>query len=80
MKMYREQILVETLIKYRFRKYGFQKIKVECFNQYNGDSTKCRVEVFKDGKRLMKHEAELNEKFVIDAENRLSTIMVEKEI
>tara|TARA_R110000744_G_scaffold311116_3_gene418714 strand:+ start:8555 stop:8785 length:231 start_codon:yes stop_codon:yes gene_type:complete len=75
MKMYREQILVETLIKYRFRKYGFQKIKVECYNRYDGDSSKCRVEVFKGGKRLVKHEGELNKDFVLLAEERLRELI-----
>ena len=74
MKLYREQILVETLIKYRFRKYGLQKIKVECYNRYDGDSTKCRVEVFKGGKRVMKHEAELTDKFILDAERKLEGV------
>lgn len=75
MKLYREQILVETLLKFRLRKYGFKKIKVECYNRFDGDTTKCRVEVFRDGKelehRVMKHEAELTESFVTDVENGL---------
>ena len=75
MKMYREQILVETLIKYRFRKFGFQKIKVECYHRYDGDFTNCRVEVFNGGKQIMKHEAKLNDKFVIDAELKLEGVI-----
>lgn len=78
MKLYREQTLVETLIKFRLRKYGFKKIKVECYNRFDEDTTKCRVEIYKNGSnitnRILKYESELNSSFVGQLEIRLSLI------
>lgn len=78
MKLYREQILVETLLKFRLRRYGFSQIKVECYDRYDGDTTKCRVECFKGSKRIIKHEAELTNDFVKDVEGRLVVVMDKK--
>ena len=79
MKMYRQEKLIEKLLKFRLKKHGFDLIKVECYDRFDGDSYMCRVEVFKGGKdinhRVMKYESKLNEKFVIDAENKLLVIL-----
>ncbi|RKN83356.1 hypothetical protein [Ulvibacterium marinum] len=79
MKMYRQEKLIEKLLKFRWKKYGFNLIKVECYDRYDGDRFMCRVECFKGGKgikyRVMKHEAPLDEKFVVEAERRLEGIL-----
>ncbi|MFS4469133.1 hypothetical protein [Maribacter sp. 2210JD10-5] len=76
--LYTQEKLIETLLKFRLKKYGFDKIKVECYNRFDKDTTMCRLEVFKGGtgikNRLMKHEAILDENFVKEAENRLKAI------
>ena len=79
MKLYREQILIETLLKFRLKRYSFSQIKVECYNRFEGDTTKCRLEVFKGGKgikyRIMEHEAELTDSFVLNVEERLEGVL-----
>ena len=81
MKMYRQEKIIEALLKFRFRKYDFDLIKVECYDRFDGDKYMCRVEVFKGGvdikHRIMKHEGRLTETFVTDAEERLLTLNVE---
>lgn len=80
--MYRQEKLVEKLLKFRFRKHGFSQIKVEVYDRFDGDKYMCRLEVFKGGNgirhRVMKHEGELTESFVREADERLSTLIVEK--
>ena len=75
MNLYRQEKLIEKLLKFRLKKYGFDLIKVECYDRYDGDTFMCRVEVFEGSigvkQRIMKHEAQLDEKFVVEAENRL---------
>ncbi len=79
MKMYRQEKLLEKLLKFRFKKHGFDLIKVECYDRFDGDKFMCRLEVFKGGSevehRVMKHEGQLTESFVIDAEKRLKGIL-----
>ena len=83
MKMYRQEILLDKLLKFRFKKHGFDLIKVECYDRFDGDKFICRLEVFKGGKgvehRVMKHEGVLTESFITNAENRLKTLMFAKE-
>lgn len=84
MSMYRQQILLEKLFKFRFSKHGFDLIKVEVYDHFDGDSYKCRLEVFKGGtgieNRVMKYERKLDEHFVLKAENRLSLLLAEKNV
>lgn len=79
--MYRQEKLLEKLLKFRFKKHGFDFIKVECYDRFDGDKFMCRLEVYKGGKdvkyRIMKHEGELTESFVTDAEESLSRILLE---
>ncbi|QLG46034.1 hypothetical protein [Costertonia aggregata] len=79
MNLYRQEKLVEKLLKFRLKKYGFDHIKVECYDRFDGDSYMCRVECFKGGSsienRVMKLESELTETFVTEAENRVSEIL-----
>ncbi len=79
MKMYRQEKLLDKLLKFRFKKHGFDLIKVECYDRFDGDKFMCRLEVFKGGKgierRIMKHEGQLTESFVTDAEERLKRIL-----
>lgn len=79
MSLYRQEKLIEKLLKFRLKRYDFDLIKVECYDRYDGDKYMCRVEVFKGGtgieNRLMKHEAKLDKSFVADAENRLNEIL-----
>ena len=80
MKMYRQEKLIKTLLDYRLKKHGFSQIKVEVYDRFDGDSYKCRLEFFKGGtgikNRIMKYEGVLDEKFVLNAEERLLTLMV----
>jgi hypothetical protein len=82
MNLYRQQKLLEKLLKFRFKKHGFDLIKVEVYDRFDGDTYKCRLEIFKDGKtiqhRILKHEGKLTESFVMEAENRLSILLAEK--
>ncbi|PKA97798.1 hypothetical protein B0O79_1468 [Flavobacteriaceae bacterium MAR_2009_75] len=78
MKLYRQEKLIDKLLKFRWKKHNFDCIKVECYNRFDGDNFMCRVEVFRDKKRLMKHEAELNENFVRNAEDRLGEILIDQ--
>lgn len=79
MKLYRQQKLIEKLIKFRWKRYAFDHIKVEVYDRFEGDEFMCRLEVFQGGttmeNRIMKHEATLNKKFVSEAENKLETIL-----
>ena len=72
---YRQEKLSEKLLKFRLKKYSFDLIKVECYDRFDGDKYMCRVECFRGGtgirQRVMKHEAPLDEKFVLEAEIRL---------
>ena len=80
MSMYRQEKLIEKLVKFRFRKYNFSRIKVEVYDRFDGDTFMCRLEVFKGGKsikhRVMKHEGKLTASFVVNAENKLVKILV----
>lgn len=82
MNLYRQQKLLEKLLKFRFKKHGFDLIKVEVYDRFDGDTYKCRLEIFKGGKgiqhRILKHEGKLTESFVMEAENRLSILLAEK--
>ncbi len=79
MKMYRQQKLLEKLLKFRFKKHGFSQIKVEVYDRFDGDSYKCRLEIFKGGKqienRILKHEGVLDGNFVIEVEYKLEKIL-----
>lgn len=83
MSLYRQQKLLEKLLKFRFKKHGFDLIKVEVYDRFDGDTYKCRLEIFKGGKaiqhRIMKYEGKLDEHFVIQVENRVSVLMAEKQ-
>jgi hypothetical protein len=54
-------------------------IKVEVYDRFDGDTYKCRLEIFKGGKGIedsvMKYEGSLNEQFVLEAERRLADII-----
>ncbi|MEH6512840.1 MAG: hypothetical protein V7734_07050 [Maribacter arcticus] len=54
-------------------------IKVEVYDRFDGDTYKCRLEIFRGGKaienRVMKYEGSLNEQFVLEAERRLAYII-----
>ena len=75
MKMYRQEKLVEKLLKFRLKGYGFSMIKVEVYDRFDGDKYMCRVECFKGGKRVLKHEATLTPDFVRDVEGRLEAVI-----
>lgn len=79
MKMYRQEILLFKLLRFRWKKYSFDHIKVECYDRFDGDNYMCRVEVFRGGKgirdRIFKHEAQLTDDFVIDLENQLVEVV-----
>jgi len=83
MKMFRQEKLLEKLLKFRFKKHGFDLIKVECYDRFDGDELMCRLEIFKGEMtikhRIMKHEGFLTTSFVTDAEERLLTLIVENE-
>ncbi len=82
MNLYRQQKLLEKLLKFRFKKHGFDLIKVEVYDRFDGDTYKCRLEIFRGGKeienRILKYEGKLTESFVIKVENRLSILLAEK--
>ncbi len=75
MNMYRQEKLIEKLLRFRLRKYSFYAIEVECYDRFDGDSYKCRVEIFKGGKgienRVLKYEGDLNDSFVVEVEERI---------
>jgi|GEM_PF-5432803 len=79
MSLYRQEKLVEKLLKFRWKRFGFDLIKIECYNRFDGDKFMCRLEVYKGGKsikhRLMKYEAHLDKSFVETAENKLLTLI-----
>ncbi len=76
MNLYRQEKLVEKLLKFRLKKQGFSRVKVD---RFNGDDTMCRVEVFQGGKsikhRVMKYEAYLDEAYIVDLETCLNKIL-----
>lgn len=77
--MYRQQKLLEKLLRFRFKKHSFDLIKVEVYDCFDGDSYKCRLEIFKGGTgvgdRIMKYEGKLTETFVIEVEERLAEVI-----
>ncbi len=77
--LYRQERLIEKLLKFRWKKHRFDLIKVEVYDRYDGDKFVCRVECFKGGRgiksRVMKHESFLGDDFVTDAENKLIKII-----
>jgi hypothetical protein len=54
---------LEKILKFRFKKHGFDLIKVEVYDRFDGDTYKCRLEIFRGGKgienRVMKYEGRL---------------------
>ena len=84
MKMYRQQKIIETLLKFRLRDYKFDLIKVEVYNRFDGDTYKCRVELYKGGKgisqRVLKHEGHLTDTFVFNVEKKLSIVFKQNKI
>lgn len=84
MSLYRQEKFVEKLLKFRWKRFGFDLIRIECYDRFDGDKLMCRLEVFKGGKgikhRLMKYEAHLDNSFVKTAENKLLTLIVQKEM
>lgn len=81
--LYRQERLIEKLLKFRWRGLGFWHIDVECYDRFEGDSVKCRVEVLakvdNQTKRIMKHEAQLTQSFIRDCENKLNGIYLRHE-
>ncbi|WP_149304921.1 hypothetical protein [Pareuzebyella sediminis] len=79
LSLYRQENMVEKLLKFRLRDYKFSSVKVECYNRFDGDATMCRVEVFRGGKgiknRVMKYEARLDEFLVSEVERQLGTLI-----
>lgn len=73
--LYRQEKLIEKLLKFRWKKHGLDFIEVEVYDRYDGDKFMCRVECFKGGRgiksRVMKHEGFLDERFITNAEERL---------
>ncbi len=82
MKMYRQQKIIEALLKFRLKKFNFDLIKIEVYDRFDGDSYMCRVEVFKGGQgianRVLKHEEYLTDGFVFELEERLSNLVIQK--
>lgn len=80
--MYRQEKLIEKLVKFRFKKYKYELIKIEVYDRFDGDNLVCRLEVFKGGRdikhRILKFERQLTETFVMDAENQLKEILQTK--
>ena len=80
MNFIRQEILINKLIQYRFRKYGIGLVKVEVYDTFEDGKYMCRLEVFRGGtgvkNRLMKREDFLDKSFVIKAEKRLLEILV----
>ena len=80
MNLIRQEKLITTLIKYRFRKYGIGLVKVEVYDTFEDGKYMCRLEVFRGGtgvkNRLMKREDFLDKSYVIKAEKRLLEILV----
>tara|TARA_R110000782_G_scaffold74245_1_gene148400 strand:- start:1253 stop:1450 length:198 start_codon:yes stop_codon:yes gene_type:complete len=54
-------------------------IKVGVYDRSDGDTFKCRLEIFRCGKgfenRAMKYKGSLNEQFVLEAERRRADII-----
>ncbi len=79
LNLYRQEKMLEKLLKFRLRDHGFCWVKVECYNRFDGDRTMCRVEVFRGGKeirhRLMKYEAFLGRSFVRDFEAHMYPLL-----
>jgi len=75
MKLYRKEKLVEKLLRFGLKKKGFSLFKVECYNRFDGDKPMCRFEIFLEGisiyNRILKHEAHLDTKFILEVENKL---------
>lgn len=75
MKLYRQQKLLEKLLKFRFKKHGFDHIEVQLYDRFDGDTFKCRLEIFKGGReikhRIFKYENQLTQSFVVEVEKRL---------
>ena len=80
-QLYRQERLIEKLLKFRWKRHGFTLIKVECYDTFNDDAYMCRVECFRGGtevkNRVMKHEALLDKSFVIEAENKLGETLIQ---
>ena len=78
MKGYRQQKILEALIKYRLREHHFDQIKIEVYNRFDGDAFMCRVELFRGGSemahRVLKHEALLGDDFVAQLELKLGAV------
>lgn len=81
MNLIRQERLIKALVLYRFRKYGIGHVKVEAYDTFEDNKYMCRLEVFRSGtaiqNRLFKYEAFLDDRFIIEAEMRLTDILSE---
>lgn len=79
MNLIRQEKLLKTLFKYRFRKYNIGLIKIEAYDTFEDNKYMCRLEVFRGGTRpqhrLLKYEAFLDENFAQNADKRLRKII-----
>ena len=78
MTLYRQQKIMEALLRYRLRQYAFDRIQIEVYDRFDGDRFICRVELFKGGNdmrhRVLKHEAPLGDDFVAQLELKLAAL------
>lgn len=81
MNLIRQERLIKALVQYRFRKHGIGQVKVEAYDTFQDNKYMCRLEVFRSGtgvkNRLFKHEAFLDDRFIVEAEMRLTEILSE---
>ena len=79
LNLYRQEKLIEVLLKFRLKKYNFDLVKVECYNRFDEDDYMCRLEVFKGGvsiqNRVFKYEAIIDGNYVKDAESKVKNVL-----
>ena len=78
MTLYRQQKIMEALLRYRLRQHAFDSITIEVYDRFDGDRFLCRVELFRGGSdmrhRVLKHEAPLGDDFVAQLELKLAAV------
>ena len=78
MTLYRQQKIIEALLRYRLRQHAFDRIQIEVYDRFDGDRFICRVELFRGGSdmrhRVLKHEAPLGVDFVAQLERKLAAL------
>ncbi len=83
MTLYRQQKIMEALLRYRLRQYAFDGIQIEVYDRFDGDRFLCRVELFRGGSeikhRVLKHEGPLGDDFVAQLELKLAALAIEQQ-